>query len=114
MLIIENFLAGIEWPGSYSDLDLESNFIEDKLADRLYSRLVRDGNILFDTYGMWGDINGLDLINCLLVHFTQNEDYRRCKWLKVRKEQYLKLVGYFDRCRREKLERVKRKKQFYK
>jgi hypothetical protein len=56
------------------------------------------------------DINGLDLYNCLLVHYTQNEDYRRCNWLKVRRDQYIKLVGYFDRCRREKSERIKIKR----
>lgn len=59
---------------------------------------------------MWHEINGLQLLNCLLVHFTEKEDYRRCKWLKIRKEQYIRLVGYFDRCRREKLERVKKKR----
>lgn len=109
MLLIENFLAEIEWPGSYRDLDIEKNYIEDKLAIQLYNRLLREGNSIFDTYGMLHDINGNQLFTCLLAHFIKKEDYRRCKWLKVRKEQYLRLVGYFDRCRREKWERVKNK-----
>jgi hypothetical protein len=50
---IESLLASIEWPGSYIDINLESNFIENKLADQIYNRLMRHGNVLFDTYGMW-------------------------------------------------------------
>lgn len=49
MLIIENFLAGIQWPGPYRDLDLEANYINDGLAHRHYNRLVQDGNAVFDT-----------------------------------------------------------------
>jgi hypothetical protein len=109
MLIIENLLASIDWPGSYSNLDIENNYIDDQLANCLYKRLQNSGNSLFDTYGMWHDINGFDLLNCLLSHYAQKEDYRRCKWLKVRKEQYIHLVGYFDRCRSEKLKRFMKK-----
>ncbi len=110
MLIIENFLAGIEWPGPYNNLDPDNHHIEDGLALVLYNHLVRHGNDIFDTYGMWKGLDGLQLFNCLLTHFTQKEDYVRCKWLKLRKEQYIRLVGYFDRCRREKVERVKKKR----
>src|SRR5947209_7041684 len=109
-IVIDNFLASLSGPTRWKGLDLENNRVDDHEALRLYHILVRHGNALFDTYGMCQDVDGIELINCLLDHFIQKEDYRRCKWLKKRKEQLIQLMGYFDRCRREKVERVRKKR----
>lgn len=110
MLLIDNFLASIEGPGEWQGIDLDNHYIDEAVALRLYQTLVRHGNVLFDTYGMWEDLDGVRLLDCLIHHFTEKEDYIRCKWLKKRKEALIRLVGYFDRCRREKVERVRKKR----
>lgn len=109
MLIIDNFLASIEVPGEWVGIDLENNYIRDDVADCFYIIILRSGNAFFDTFGMHKDLDGLKLLNGLLAHFAEKEDYRRCKLIKIRKEQYIRLMGYFDRCRREKRERVRKK-----